>query len=154
MLARTFENYIATLPNNEADLREFLTTIRSPDDMVEFAKSKGYKFELAEAKDLLARGTETAKAELSHLSDEELETVTGGLSWGAIGAIAGAIVGAGVVVANAAWMIPVAGTVSLLTGMSIPAMIGSVGLTAVATGFSGAVVVGGTSAIADKVVNG
>lgn len=149
-----FQNHIATLPNDTAALSEFLTTVKSADDMVNYAKRKGFEVSEAQATDLLARGGAVAQAQMSQLSDEELDQVTGGLSWGAIGAIAGGALAAGIVLANSAWMVPVAGTVALLTGNSIAGLIGTVGLTATAGAFSGGVVGGAIGTVADKVVNG
>jgi hypothetical protein len=89
-----FQAYIAEAVNDKEKFRELFTSMKAPEDLVAFAEQKGIPLSKEQAEKMLHIGNRNAEAKLSSLSDEDLEKITGGISFagvfGAIGAIAGA----------------------------------------------------------------
>jgi hypothetical protein len=158
MTTLTINDYFASLRNDLVGQSEFFSSVKSIDDLVDYASRKGFAITRQEANDLMDRGQKVAEEQMAHLSDEQLDAISGGISWGAIGAIAGATIGAVAVIANAAWAAPALGTYALVTGVSLAelttAFVGGAAVSATATAFSGAVVGGAVGAGADKLING
>ncbi|MDX3808140.1 hypothetical protein ACXIUS_11400 [Bosea thiooxidans] len=149
-----FQNHIRSIVGDQPKLEAFFTQVKTPDDLVIYAADAGCPLEKAEAEDLFEKGQAAYNQMQSHLSDDDLETVVGGVSFAAIGVGVGAALGIAAVTVLTAGV----GTGFLAATVAAGAttwggIAAGVATTGGAMAFSGAVVGGGAGLVVDKVVD-
>lgn len=149
-----FQNHIRSIAGDQPKLEAFFSQVKTPDDLVSYAADAGCPLEKVEAEKLFEEGQAAYSQMHSQLSDDDLETVVGGISFAAIGAGLGAAVGIAAITILTAGV----GTAAMATAVAYGAttwggVIAGVATSAVATAASGAVVGGGTGFVVDKVID-
>lgn len=149
-----FQDHIRSLAGDQQKLERFFTQVKTPDDLVIYAANAGCPLSKGEAENLFAKGQAAYSQMQSRLSDDDLETVVGGISFAAIGAGIGAAVGIAAVTILTAGV----GTAAMATAVAYGAttwggVVAGVATSAVATAASGAVVCGGAGLVVDKVID-
>lgn len=148
-----FQNVLAQTLQDPAESARFNAQVTDPASLMAYCAEHGLTLRQSEADGIFAAADELAKARLEalrqsgKLDDAELDEVSGGVSWAAVGGTLGAIVGVGLAVASAP---------AVLTGalaLQGAAIIGTAITSAGAGAFSGGVVGAGIGAVSEKVAD-
>ncbi len=115
----TFPEFVVGLVKDESRFREFSETATSPEGLRGYAEANGYTLSPAEAERVFNEAMAFTKSpEAQQIDENSLEAVNGGISWAAIGGIAGGVVG------TVGFGLAMAG--ALATGPLAPTMVAAV----------------------------
>lgn len=149
-----FQQHIRSIAGNQPKLEAFFTQVKTANDLVVYAADAGCPLDQVEAERLFEKGQAAYSQMHSRLSDDDLETVVGGISFAAIGAGLGAAIGIAAITILTAGV----GTAAMATAVAYGAttwggVVAGVVTSAAATAASGAVVCGGAGLVVDKVID-
>lgn len=148
-----FQELLAETLKDPAEAARFNAEVTDAASLTAYCAERGLTLRQSEADGIFEAAGELAKARLEALrqsgalNDVDLEAVSGGVSWAAVGGTLGAIVGVGLAVAAAP---------AVLTGalaLQGAAIIGTAITSAGAGAFSGGVVGAGIGAVSEKVAD-
>lgn len=151
---KQFQDHIRSIAGDQRKMEAFFKQVKTTDDLVIYAAEAGCPLDKVEAEKLFEKGQAAYSQMQSRLSDDELETVVGGVSFAAIGAGVGAAIGIAAITILTAGV----GTAAMATAVAYGAttwgsVVAGVATSAVATAASGAVVGGGAGLVVDKVID-
>lgn len=137
-----FQQILAGIASNSEEAKHFAANVQDPEGMAAYCADKGLVLTSAQAettyraiRDAEALVQEAAVAENRPLSEDELENVTGGVSWALVGLGAGLLLGAvtggvGLALAGAAFEVVgtaiLGGTVGGIGGGAVGAAAGGI----------------------------
>lgn len=138
-----FAQHMAVVLQDETQLKHFVETVTDGPSLKAFAAAQGYDLPAAEAERLIAQAGAlvSGQSDQGPISDDQLETVSGGFSWAAAGGILGGLGGAAAVALAVGCIIaaPVTGGVSLAGAV---AALGGLSAGAAGTVVAGSLVTG------------